>query len=240
MQEWAPDAERIWFVVPAAGASRRMASDSPKQYLRIGGRTILEHALAPLLARTDLAGGVVTLAADDSNWPGLPEALRARVAVAPGGAERCESVLSGLRALAGAREGDWVLVHDAARPCLDPADLERLIAECRQDPIGGLLAVPLADTLKRGDEGARVLETVPREGLWRAQTPQMFRCGRLVQALEAALAAGERPTDEAAVIERLGLRPRLVRGSPLNVKVTLPEDLAFAASVLDSRAGGAP
>jgi len=216
-----------------------MASDVPKQYLRIAGRTILEHALAPLLARSDVAGGVVTLAADDQYWPGLPAGLRAQVAVAPGGVERCESVLSGLRALARASEGDWVLVHDAARPCLDAADLERLITECRLDAVGGLLAVPLADTLKRGDDDTRVLDTVPREGLWRAQTPQMFRHGRLVQALEAALAAGERPTDEAAAIERLGMRPRLVRGSSLNIKVTHAEDLAFAASVLESRAGGA-
>ena len=239
MQDQAAGTERIWFVVPAAGASRRMASDVPKQYLRIAGRTILEHALGPLLARTDLAGGIVTLAADDPNWPSLPEAVRARVGVAPGGEERCESVLSGLRALSGADPDDWVLVHDAARPCLGAADLDRLLTECRRDPVGGLLAVPLADTLKRGDDEARVLETVRREGLWRAQTPQMFRHGRLIQALEAALAAGERPTDEAAAIERLGMRPRLVRGSSLNIKVTHAEDLAFAASVLDSRAGGA-
>lgn len=238
MHDRAPEAERIWFVVPAAGASRRMGGGFPKQYLRIAGRPLLEHALAPLLACTDLAGGVVALAADDAHWPSLPAALRARVSVAPGGVERCDSVLSGLRALDGAGQHDWVVVHDAARPCLPAADLDRLIAECRSDPVGGLLAVPLADTLKRGDDGARVLETVPREGLWRAQTPQMFRRGRLIQALEAARAAGERPTDEAAAIERLGLRPRLVRGSPLNVKVTHAEDLAFAEGVLYSGAGG--
>ncbi len=239
MQDRAPDAERLWFVVPAAGTSRRMGSELPKQYLRISGRPVLEHALAPLLARRDLAGGVVVLATADAYWSSLPEPLRARVAIAPGGAERCDSVLSGLRALADARQQDWVLVHDAARPCLSAGELDRLITECRSDPVGGLLAVPLADTLKRGDDGARVLETVPREGLWQAQTPQMFRHGRLVQALEAARAAGEQPTDEAAAMERLGLRPRLVRGSPLNVKVTHAEDLAFAEGVLNSRAGGA-
>lgn len=227
--------DRLWFVVPAAGASRRMDGELPKQYREIAGRTLLEHVLATLLGHAAIAGGVVALAAGDAWWDRLPASLRTRVSVAPGGAERFESVLAGLRALTQAAPADWVLVHDAARPCLSRGELDRLIGECREDAVGGLLAVPVADTLKRGGDDGRVLGTLPREGVWRAQTPQMFRHGRLVQALEAALAAGEQPTDEAAAIECLGLRPRLVRGSALNVKVTLPEDLAFAEWVLRSR-----
>lgn len=227
--------ERIWFVVPAAGASRRMGGERPKQYLPLHGRTLLEHALAPLLESTAVEGGTVALAAQDSWWQQLPGELRARVTIAPGGAERCESVLSGLGALAAARPTDWVLVHDAARPCLPSGDLDRLISECLGDPVGGLLAVPVAETLKRAGDDGRVLETTPREGLWRAQTPQMFRHGQLLQAIAGALAAGERPTDEAAAIERLGLRPRLVEGSPVNIKVTQAADLSFAGQVLTAR-----
>jgi len=227
--------ERLWFVVPAAGASRRMDGEMPKQYREVAGRTMLEHVLATLLGHAGIAGGAVAIAAGDPWWGRLPESLRTRVAVAPGGTERCHAVLAGLRALTQAAPDDWVLVHDAARPCLSAVELDRLIRACRDDSVGGLLAVPVADTLKRAGEDGRVLDTLPREGLWRAQTPQMFRQGRLVSALEAALAAGEQPTDEAAAIERIGLRPRLVPGSSLNIKVTRPEDLAFAEWVLRSR-----
>ena len=230
-------AERIWFVVPAAGASRRLGGAMPKQYLRIAGRTVLEHALGPLLAHAAIAAGAVVIAEDDLHWAGLPEAVRSRVVVAPGGRERADSVLSGLRALESAAPEDWVLVHDAARPCLAGGDLDRLIGQCRPDPVGGLLATPVTDTLKRSGDDQRVLETVAREGLWQAQTPQMFRQGLLLQALTGALAAGECPTDEAAAVERMGLRPRLVEGSTFNIKITRAADVEFAARVLASRPG---
>lgn len=221
---------RLWYVVPAAGASRRMGGETPKQYLRCRGRTVLEWALAPLIAQPRFAGGVVALAPDDAGWSGLPVALRERVATTAGGRERADSVLAGVRALAAA-EDDWVLVHDAARPCLPPADLDRLITTCEADAVGGLLALPVADTLKRAD-GPRVAATVPREGLWRAQTPQMFRRGLLERALVAAGAAGEVPGDEATAVERLGRRPLLVEGSAINIKVTRPSDLALVAACL--------
>jgi 2-C-methyl-D-erythritol 4-phosphate cytidylyltransferase len=221
---------RLWFVVPAAGASRRMGADLPKQYLECRGRTILEWALAPFVGHPRFAGGVVALAADDGGWGRLPAALRERVATTPGGRERADSVLAGLRALPAA-EDDWVLVHDAARPCLPCADLDRLIAACEPDPVGGLLALPVADTLKRGD-GQRVLATVPRDGLWRALTPQMFRRGLLERALVAAAASGDPPSDEAGAVERLGQRPLLVEGSALNIKVTRPSDLELVAGCL--------
>lgn len=228
---------RAWFVVPAAGASRRMGGSTPKQYLPLAGRTVIEHALAPLLATPALAGGVVAIAADDPHWHGLPAALRARVLTVTGGAERCRSVLNGLLALATtAADDDWVLVHDAARPCLTVTDLERLIAACADDEVGGLLAAPVADTLKRAaDTDARVVETVARDGLWRALTPQLFRLGLLRRALESALAAGVAPTDEAEAVERLGLRPRLVEGSAQNLKITHPADLELAERLLQQR-----
>lgn len=222
-----------WFVVPAAGASRRMGAPLPKQYLPLAGRTVIEHALAPLIDCAALAGGVVVLAADDTTWPQLPVCRRPRVKTATGGAERCHSVLNGLAALAlEAGDDDWVLVHDAARPCLPAGDLARLIEICAQDEVGGLLAVPLADTIKRAGDDGRVQATVPRTGLWRGLTPQMFRLGLLRRAIETALAAGEMPTDEASAIERLGLRPRLVEGSAANLKITRPGDLAMAARLL--------
>ena len=149
-----------------------------------------------------------------------------------GGATRARSVLQGLQALVAAAPEDWILVHDAARPCLPAGDLAALVAACRRDEVGGLLALPIAETVKLADADGRSGRSVPRDGLWRAQTPQMFRHGPLVRALIRALEEGFEPTDEAVAIERLGLRPRLVEGSPLNVKVTRPADLALASAAL--------
>lgn len=208
-----------------------MGRDTPKQYLECRGRRLIEWALAPLLDHPRIAGGVVALAAGDRRWPALPAALRGRVATTIGGRERADSVLAGLAALDAAAADDWVLVHDAARPCLPRADLDRLIAECEGDPVGGLLALPVADTLKRA-AGGRVEATVARERLWRALTPQMFRRGLLERALREAGAAGAVPGDEASAVERLGGRPRLVEGSALNLKVTRPSDLALARACL--------
>ena len=230
-------AARTWIVVPAAGASRRVGGPVPKQYLKLLGRSVLEWSLRALLDHPATEGGVVVLADADADWAGLPEALRRRVATATGGRESSYSVLSGLRAL-NAGDDDWVLVHDAARPCLDPQDLSRLIDACQGDAVGGLLAVPVADTLKRAGSGERVAATVAREGLWRAQTPQMFRLAPLRAALEQALAAGEAPGDEATAMERAGHAPLLVEGSPFNIKITRPADLAFAEAVLRARGEG--
>jgi 2-C-methyl-D-erythritol 4-phosphate cytidylyltransferase len=221
-------AERIWFLIAAAGRATRFGGPVPKPYLRIGGKTLLEHCLRTLGAVKGVAGGVAVLANGDRRFERLPASLRRRVVAVAGGPTRALSVLNGLQALITADEEDWVLVHDAARPCLQVRDVERLVAACRPDPVGGLLAVPVADTVKQADEARRSLRSLPRASLWRAQTPQMFRHGRLVRALTQALTEGFDPTDEAAAVERLGLRPLLVEGSPLNVKVTTPADLAFA------------
>ncbi len=229
-------AVRRWAVIPAAGRSERMRQHQPKQYVSVCGRTLLEHALYPFLEHAGIHGIVVVLAAGDDTWNALPCARDARVRTALGGAERMHSVLSGLQELereAGAH--DWVLVHDAARPCLCRTDLDRLIAALEEDSIGGVLAVPIGDTVKRGDEtGAHIVATVERTGLWAAQTPQMFRYDLLCRALARCQRDGLAVTDEAAAVEALGSRPRLVRGSARNIKVTREEDLTLVEAILQS------
>jgi 2-C-methyl-D-erythritol 4-phosphate cytidylyltransferase len=226
-----------WVVIPAAGASRRMgAAAAPKQYLPLAGRTVIEWSLAPFLEHTDCRGLVVVLAPDDGWWRDIPAALDRRVTTAVGGEHRVHSVLSGLTALAErAHPEDWVLVHDAARPCLAADDLRRLIERLAGDEAGGLLAAPLIDTLKRADSGDRVLSTVSRDLLWRALTPQMFRFGLLRRALALAIDNNLAATDESQAIEALGFNPRLVPGDADNIKITIPADLERAARILASR-----
>jgi 2-C-methyl-D-erythritol 4-phosphate cytidylyltransferase/2-C-methyl-D-erythritol 2,4-cyclodiphosphate synthase len=223
-------AAAYWLVVPAAGSGRRMGAAAPKQYLPLAGATVLEHALAPFLADPRCRGIVVALAADDERWPTLAVARDARVRRVTGGAERRDSVLAGLEALiaAGGAADDWVLVHDAARPCLRAADLDALLAALPDAPDGALLAVPLADTLKRADEAGRSAATVDRRTLWRAMTPQAAP----LALLRDALARTPDVTDEASALEALGRRPRLVACATTNVKVTEPADLEFARRVL--------
>lgn len=225
--------ERIWFVIAAAGASSRFGGSTPKPYLRIAGKSLLEHSLRALAGVSGVAGGVVVTAPGDRRFRRLPKLARRNVITTVGGPIRAMSVLNGLQALVTAAPEDWVLVHDAARPCVPRADLALLVAECRRDAVGGLLAVPVTDTLKQADpDDDRSARTVPRERLWRALTPQMFRHGRLVRALTRALGEGFDATDEAAAIEGLGLKPRLVEGSPLNIKVTRPADLVLAQAAM--------
>lgn len=236
------NADQYWLVVPAAGRGQRFGAALPKQYLPLHGRSLLEWALSPFLADGACAGAVVAVAADDAQWSAVAPRLGARVRAVPGGAERADSVLAALVALraAGVAESAWVLVHDAARPCVTHGEIAALRdtvnAHAKGEPLdGGLLALPLADTLKRGEaheHGVRVQDTVPRESLWRALTPQMFRLGALHAALSAARAAGRTPTDEAQAIEWAGGAPRLVAGEATNLKVTTPADLALAARIL--------
>jgi 2-C-methyl-D-erythritol 4-phosphate cytidylyltransferase len=226
---------RYWLVMPAAGAGRRFGERIPKQYAPLHGRTVIEWALAPFLQDVRCAGAVVVIAPDDTCWPRVAERI-SPVTIAPGGGERSESVRSGLQALnRKAQPADWVLVHDAARPCLETADRDRLIAELSQHAVGGLLAQPALDTLKRAGPDRSITETVDRSGLWRAATPQMFRYGRLCEALDRALAGRRYPTDEAQALEWLGDQPQLVECSAANLKVTSPQDLVLAEAVLASR-----
>ncbi len=231
---------RYYALVPAAGSGSRMGAISgrglPKQYLPLVGRPMIWHALSTLCSVPAIAGVFVVLAPEDIDWPqdamaslgGKLQVLRC------GGESRAQSVANGLRAMSATVDGiadDWVLVHDAARPCITVAMVDRLIAEVGDDDAGGLLAVPVADTLKRGDEHDRVHQTVPRDGLWQAQTPQMFRHRLLQDALDFAPSV----TDEASAIEALGLSPRLVTADISNLKVTYPLDLQLAEWILRNR-----
>lgn len=236
------DVAGIWAVVPAAGVGARMRSAVPKQYLALAGRPVILHTLERLCTHTRVQGVLVGLAAGDSRWADCAAAcgrLPRFLGTYLGGETRGHTVLNGLKVLSlHARADDWVLVHDAVRPCVRHADIDKLVDTVLAGEQGGLLALPVTDTVKRAGEDGRVLETVAREGLWRALTPQLFRLGQLSAALEQALAGGHEITDEAAAMEAAGFRPRLVAGSPDNVKITLPADIALAELYLSRQALG--
>ncbi|MDB5968989.1 MAG: 2-C-methyl-D-erythritol 4-phosphate cytidylyltransferase [Hydrocarboniphaga sp.] len=220
---------RYWAVIPAAGGGSRMGLAKPKQYLPLRERTLLEWSLAPFLDCGWIDGVVLVLAKSDSDYARLPVARHPKMVVTQGGAARAESVMAGLEAVATSTAGFSdisVLVHDAARPCLDWADLDRLRDEA-DDEHGGLLAIPMADTLKLAKQN-RVAATVDRATYWRAQTPQLFRLDLLMRALRDAGARKLEITDEASAMEIAGYSPRLVRGRESNLKVTYPEDMVLA------------
>ena len=222
---------RYFAIVPAAGSGLRFGAEKPKQYLSLLGRPLIFHTLAALVACREIDRVWVVLSPDDPYWPQYDwselgpklETLRC------GGETRAESVTNGLRAASMvASADDWVLVHDAARPCLSQPMLTTLINELNDDPVGGILAVPVADTLKRAGGDQRITATESRDALWQAQTPQMFRYGLLTEALEKCRAV----TDEASAVEALGFAPKLVRSETTNLKVTYPADLALAGLIL--------
>ncbi|MBS0367294.1 MAG: 2-C-methyl-D-erythritol 4-phosphate cytidylyltransferase [Proteobacteria bacterium] len=232
---------RYWLVMPAAGCGLRFGTPTPKQYAALCGRTVIEWSLAPFLRDARCAGIAVALAASDSCWPQVTARLPA-VSTVTGGEHRSQSVRAALAALAArAAAMDWVLVHDAARPCLAEAELDRLLSLLHEHPVGGLLAVAVTDTLKReaasSSRAPLVASTAQRGGLWRALTPQMFRYGALCAALDAAHAEGRYPTDEAQALEWRGEQPALVAASETNLKVTTAQDLALAQAVLQARGG---
>lgn len=207
-----------------------MGVDKPKQYLGLAGRPLIEHALLTLARHPDISRVYVVLSAGDEWWEIQGISHEKLTVLRCGGETRAQSVANGLQAMRGEVSAeDWVLVHDAARPCLENAHIDKMLAELGDDPVGGILAIPLADTLKRAGADQRIAETVPREQLWQAQTPQMFRHGLLSAALQAA---GNAVTDEASAIERMGFAPKLVEGDIRNLKVTYPRDLELAAMIL--------
>ncbi len=217
-----------------------MGADRPKQYLEIRGVPVIEYTVRTLLEVPRISGVVVVLGQGDDRWPAVAAGLQTGkpVVTARGGLERCHSVLNGLKPLKRlVSEDDWVLVHDAARPCLDPEDVNRLIDTVDDDTVGGILATPISDTVKRSKNGERISGTVPRSPLWSAQTPQMFRYRTLRSALEQAIFEGETVTDEAEAVERAGFEPMLVPGSPSNIKITRPQDLVLASFYLDLKKG---
>ncbi len=223
-------------LVPAAGSGSRFGESVPKQYQHLCGRPLLEHAVRALARFPAIQTIYVVLAPDDSlfrtcRWDGCEAKV---VALYCGGPTRAASVFNALMAIHDQIDAaDWVLVHDAARPCVSQAELEQLVREVADDAVGGLLALPLTDTLKRADALGKAEASVPRAGLWRALTPQMFRYRLLVKAMHEADRMAV--TDESAAIERLGLRPRLVTGLASNIKVTYPQDLLIARAILESR-----
>jgi len=226
-------AVRRFALIAAAGAGMRFGGGLPKQYVPLAGAPLLRRSIDALNDSVVLEAVFVVLAPGDKLYAELVGEVRGVEALYCGGPTRAESVKNGLAAIGRHAEAeDWVLVHDAARPCIDVTSLNRLLHELEDEPVGGLLAVPLADTLKRAETGTglRAMSTEAREGLWCAQTPQMFRYAILQHAFRNADCA--KITDEAQAVEALGVKPRLVHGSPSNIKVTYPEDVALAEAIL--------
>ena len=235
---------KYWVLIAAAGIGQRMQVDTPKQYLPLAGKTVIEHALAPFLNHSQISGLIIVLATTDYWWPKLnvSAATDQPIAIAKGAEERYLSVINGLLALRKnlqAKNGDWVLVHDAARPCLRNSDLQTLMSKLADHPVGGLLATPVRDTLKKvsqhGSDTLLSQTTLDRGQLWHALTPQMFRLGLLEQALQSVIEKNLTVTDEAAAIEMTGYPPSIVEGHHDNIKITWPDDLALAEYYLQRR-----
>lgn len=225
---------KFWAIVPAAGVGKRMQADRPKQYLELAGKTVIEHTLSRLLQADVFAGIAVAISEEDPYWPDLPVSQHKHVITAPGGKERADSVLSGLKTIGEqASDDDWVLVHDAARPCITPGDIRHLIDTLVNDDVGGILALPSPDTLKQV-QGVGITGTVDRSHIWRALTPQMFRYGMLKAALEQSQ-GNPAITDDASALELQGLQPKIVEGRPDNIKITRPEDLALAQFYMEQQ-----
>lgn len=228
---------RYHALIPAAGGGLRFGAARPKQYLLLAGKPVLQHAIERLAFGLPLERTYVLLARDDRWYERAVGVIADVTPLRCGGGTRAETVRNGLAALDGvARDDDWIVVHDAVRPCIDAASLSRLRREVGDDPVGGVLAVPMASSLKRGDGDKRIARTEPRDGLWHAQTPQLFRCGVLREALRRP--GAEAATDESEAVEALGIHPRLVMGSRINFKITYPDDLALAEALLATEHSG--
>ena len=225
--------QKIWVVIPAAGIGKRMESDTPKQYLKLNNKTIIEQTLTLFDTHDAISEVVVAISEGDEYWASLNIELSKPLHIAKGGKERCDSVLNALMFLENkAANDDWVLVHDAARPCLRHEDITLLLTTLAEHEVGGILAVPVRDTMKRSTADNAIKETVERENLWHALTPQMFRFSMLKNALESALCNSEAITDEASALELAGYQPLLVEGHADNIKITRPEDLVLASFFL--------
>jgi len=227
--------ETYWAIVPAAGVGSRMQQAIPKQYLKIANKTVLDHTLEKLTSHDLIKGIAVAISKTDKYWPNHQSLNNKEIITAEGGAERFQSVFNALQALSDkCKMTDWVLVHDAARPCLSINDLTKLILKVKDDDIGGLLAVPVRDTMKRANSYGKILHTSERQYLWHALTPQMFRYGMLLDALQSAINKNTIITDEASALEVQGFQPLLIEGSSNNIKITRPDDLALAEFYLNN------
>ncbi|MBT5031447.1 MAG: 2-C-methyl-D-erythritol 4-phosphate cytidylyltransferase [Proteobacteria bacterium] len=228
---------KCWVVIAAGGSGKRMKRTVPKQYLEISGKTVIEHVMGVFLAHKIISGVVVVTAVDDSRWQKLAPSHPKFLGRVEGGVERSDSVLNGLNALSPhVGPDDWVLVHDAARPCISKELIDRLTKKVMRHPIGGILGLPITDTIKETDHNGGIIKTVSRESMWLAQTPQMFRLQTLRGALNDLNQRGVKVTDEAAAMEFLGMRPLIVEGSETNLKITTPADLPLAEYFLEGQA----
>ncbi len=228
------DSSKYWVVIPAAGVGSRMGVDKPKQYISINNKMIIEHTIECFIHREEIEKIIVAISKEDVFWPTLSISKHDKVVTAPGGEERYQSVLNSLQVLTGkADNNDWVMVHDAARPCLNQSAIDRLIIELRTHDVGGILAMPCRDTMKRANDTGEIDKTVERESLWHAQTPQMFKYGKLLSAIEDALKNKIVVTDESMAMERLGYKPLLVHGHQENMKLTHKDDLESLKTYLD-------
>ncbi len=228
------DNARYWVIIPAAGVGTRMGVDKPKQYISVNDKCIIEHTINCFIEREEIEAVVVVISKTDEYWPDLEIARHEKVITAPGGVERYHSVFNGLEVLKGkAEDNDWVLVHDAARPCLNQSAIDRLMINLRSHNVGGILAMPCRDTMKRANESGEISETVERESLWHAQTPQMFKYEKLFTSIEKILSDKVNITDEAMAIELSGYKPMLIQGHQENIKVTNKDDLRYLETYLN-------
>ena len=231
----------IWAILPAAGIGRRMGSTIPKQYLTIDGVPLILHSLRRLSAVSEIQKIIVVIHPEDNRWAKLQESIveefENRIITVMGGDERYQSVLNGLTAVTElAASDDWVLVHDAVRPCIRTSDIENLISKVSLHPVGGLLGSAVDNTLKKVGADLSVIETVDRESYWNALTPQMFRFAALKESIEAVVASGEQVTDEAAAMEVAGFKPIMIAGNKDNIKITVESDLVWASQILKNQA----
>ena len=230
---------KVWAVVPAAGIGSRMQSDRPKQYLLLNDQPVIFHTLSRLANHPRIEGIVIALSANDPYWPSLNLPPHWQIHTTIGGVERADSVSNALQFLQTLTENDpWGLVHDAARPCIRHSDIDEMLQQLGNDPVGGILGVALTETVKRVDENNTIQATVDRSGLWRAATPQMFRLNVLSEALSQSKQASIRITDEASAMEFMGYNPKMIAGHADNIKITLPQDLALAALFLQQQENG--
>lgn len=228
--------DTVWAVVPAAGIGSRMQADRPKQYLELDGKTVLEQTLLRLSTHPKIDGIVIAIAEHDPWWSNITLETECPVHVVDGGNTRADSVFNALIGLADITDGDpWVLVHDAARPCLRHEDIDSMLHDLGNHEVGGVLGIPVNDTVKRVNTNNEVEETVCRQGLWRAATPQMFRLAMLTHALASAIPQSLSVTDDASAIELAGFKPLMVTGHPDNIKITVPQDLALASLYLQQQ-----
>lgn len=228
-------ANNFFAIVPAAGIGTRMQADKPKQYLPLLGKSVLEHTLQQLADYPRIKKVVVIINPNDFYWETLKFSFKDKILLATGGNLRIFSVLNGLLKLQNiAKTGDWILVHDAVRPCIQHADIDKLITNLQDHAVGGLLATPVKDTLKHIDANG-MLKTIDRHNLWQALTPQMFRYGKLLEAIKNAIDQQKMVTDDASALELIGEVPKLIEGRADNIKITYPEDLVLAEKILESR-----